>query len=358
LPKHDLSEKLTTNLLPYFFLKIRQFNLLKIIVNFCLTKKLADIYCCCIIYKNNTTTTSGDRMSNQIILKKFKELGLTTSEAKSYLSLLERDTVTVTEVARLAKIPRANAYEALEKLMTKGFCISRPGKIRQYSALDPSLLEERAFLNIDTNYETEVIRLKEMQDQILAERKAARERLATLAKELKPLYEKSRSNENPLEYIEIIKEPYLIHKKFVELVESAKFEILIFSKPPYTGPKEVLAEQTEKQSDPLRRGIEIKSLYEIPAERNELSWWYDDIEAAAKLGEHARVTQKLPIKMVIVDETAVMLPLEDPISSGTSFTAQLIRHSALAKTLKITFETLWGQSDDYRSIESSIRNAH
>jgi HTH-type transcriptional regulator, sugar sensing transcriptional regulator len=295
-------------------------------------------------------------MSSQFIFKKFKELGLTSSEAKSYLSLLERDTVTVTEVARLAKIPRANAYEALEKLMTKGFCISRPGKIRQYSALDPALLEEKAFITIDSNYEIEVIRLKEKQDQILAERKAARERLATLAKELKPLYEKSRSNENPLEYIEIIKEPYLIHKKFVELIADAKFEILIFSKPPYTGPKEVLEEQTEKQSEPLHRGINIKSIYEIPTEKSELKWWFADIEAAVRLGEQARVAQKLPMKLVVVDENVVMLPMEDPISSGTSFTAQLIRHSALAKTLKITFDTLWNQSEDYKTVESLVKN--
>jgi HTH-type transcriptional regulator, sugar sensing transcriptional regulator len=295
-------------------------------------------------------------MSSQIILKKFKELGLTTSEAKSYLSLLERDTVTVTEVARLAKIPRANAYEALEKLMTKGFCISRPGKIRQYSALDPSLLEEKAFQTIDLNYEFEVSRLKEMQDQILAEKKAARERLAALARELKPLYEKGRSNENPLEYIEIIKEPYLIHKKFMELIENAKYEILIFSKPPYTGPKEVLDEQTEKQSEPLRRGIDIRTVYEIPAEMDDLQWWYADIKAAVQSGEKARVIQKLPIKMVIADENAVMLPLEDPVSSGTSFTAQLIRHSALAKTLKITFEKIWEQSEEYSIIEKMATN--
>ncbi|MFQ6105075.1 MAG: helix-turn-helix domain-containing protein [Candidatus Glassbacteria bacterium] len=59
-------------------------------------------------------------MSNPSVLKRLKELGLTDYEAKSCLSLLEKDTLTVTEVSKIAGIPRANAYEELEKLLVKG----------------------------------------------------------------------------------------------------------------------------------------------------------------------------------------------------------------------------------------------
>lgn len=293
-------------------------------------------------------------MTKPLIFKRFKELGLGTNEAKSYISLLERDTMSVAEIARHAKIPRANAYEALETLLAKGFCVSRPGKIRQYSALDPELLYEKATQLIDYHFEGEIRKVRDQQEQILQEKKAARDRLANLARELKPLYHSSRSNLNPMDYIEIIKDSFLIHKRFIELIGEAKKEVLIFSKAPYTGPKEVLKEQTEKQSEPLKLGVTIKTIYEIPTNQEELSWWYDDIVQSVKMGEKARVIKELPMKLVVVDEEVVMLPMEDPVSTGTSFTAQIIRHRGLARTLRLSFDSLWDLAEDHTVIQDAM----
>jgi HTH-type transcriptional regulator, sugar sensing transcriptional regulator len=293
-------------------------------------------------------------VTKPLIFKRFKELGLGTNEAKSYISLLERDTMSVAEIARHAKIPRANAYEALETLLAKGFCISRPGKIRQYSALDPELLYEKATQLIDYHFEGEIKKVRDQQEQILQEKKAARDRLANLARELKPLYHSGRSNLNPMDYIDIIKDSFLIHKKFIELIGEAKKEVLIFSKAPYTGPKEVLKEQTEKQSEPLKSGVTIKTIYEIPSDPDEIGWWYDDIVQSVKMGEKARVMKELPMKMVVVDEEVVMLPMEDPVSSGTSFTAQIIRHRGLARTLRLSFESLWETAEDHTVIQDLL----
>ena len=78
-------------------------------------------------------------MKTSIILKRFKELGLSSYEAKAYLSLLERDTLTVPEISKLAGIPRPNTYDDLERLMIKGICISKPGNTKKYSSSDPEL---------------------------------------------------------------------------------------------------------------------------------------------------------------------------------------------------------------------------
>ena len=157
-----------------------------------------------------------------------------------------------------------------------------------------------------------------------------------------------------MDYIEIIKDSFLIHKKFIELINEAKREVLIFSKAPYTGPREVLKEQTEKQSEPLKHGVTIKSIYEIPTDHEEMEWWYSDIVSSAKMGEKARVIKYLPMKMVVIDDEVVMLPMEDPISTGTSFTAQIVRHKGLAKTLKLSFEAMWEQAEEYTVIQNLI----
>ncbi len=295
-------------------------------------------------------------MGSLAIVKKFKEFGLSPYETKSYLSLLEKDTLSVTEVAKLAQIPRTNAYEALEKLLTKGFCVSRPGKIRKFSAVDPASLENNAVEVLDKIFESKLSKLYEEQDSILAEKKAAREGVTDLIDELAPLYKSSRTNGSPLDYIEIIKDSFQMHRKFLELIDRAKHEILIFTKPPYAGPRKVLEEQTEKQSKPLRQGITIKSIYEIPGEKEEFEWWYNDIDFAAGKGEESRVIKELPMKMVIIDEKLVMLPLIDPVSTGTSFTAQIVEHASLAKGLKILFETMWERADDYLAFGKVMNN--
>lgn len=294
-------------------------------------------------------------MSNSVIVEEFRELGLSSYEAKSYLSLLEKDTLSVSEVARLAGIPRANAYEALEKLLAKGFCIARPGRIKQYSALDPSLLEEKAVPALDNHFEGELNKLHAKRDEVLTEKKAARERLATLTDELTPLYRNSRSNGNPLEYIEIIKDPFLIHKRFMDLVGEAKKEILGFTRPPFSGPRKRLEEQNEQQLIPLRMGIICRAIYEIPKNKEEIEWRYGIIDRMVKQGEQARVIAELPVKMIIFDEKIVMLALEDPLSTTISFTAQIIEHMALAKGLKILFDTLWEQAEDYHVLEDLLK---
>jgi len=85
-------------------------------------------------------------MNTPLILSTLKNLGFTSYEAKIYLTFLERDTLSVPEISRLAQVPRPSAYEALDKLMSKGMCISKPGHTKKYSASDPTVLQERFFV--------------------------------------------------------------------------------------------------------------------------------------------------------------------------------------------------------------------
>ena len=297
-------------------------------------------------------------MSNPITLKRLKELGLTASETKAYLSLLKKEILTVTEVSKIAGIPRPNAYEALEKLLVKGFCISRPGNTKKYSALEPATMREKAAIIIDDAFERGIGDLDRKKDEILSKKKVAEENLGNLIDELTPLYENSRSNRNPLEYIEIIKDPFQMHKTFMQLIGAAKREVLVFSKPPYSGPRGRLEQQFKQQVKPLQRRLVIKGIYEIPKDEEDIEWRFGIIDRAAKHGEMARVIEELPMKMAIFDERVVILALVDPILGETSFTTQIIKHSDLAKGLKILFDTLWAQARDYHALEDYIEELH
>ncbi len=308
-------------------------------------------------------------MDRALILKRFKEMGLSPYESKSYLSLLEKDTLTVTEVAKIAGIPRTNAYEALEKLLAKGLCLSRPGNKKKYSASDPILLKDKFLARADHAMEVEMANLskkeKEFREKhetekkaklldlsnkekkISEENKTAKENINQIIEELKPQNKNSRANVDPLDFIEIIKDSHQIHKKFIQLNDEAKKEVLIFSKPPYSGPRKELEEQADRQAKPLRRGIKIRTIYELPLNKEEMEWTFNILKEQVERGENARVIKRLPMKMAIFDMKIVLLAMKDPISTGTTFTTQVVKHTDLAEGLTILFNHIWEQAEDY-----------
>jgi len=257
----------------------------------------------------------------------------------------------VPEVSKLAGIPRPNAYEALENLMSKGMCVARPGNTKKYGPSDPAVLREKALLEVSKGTEIELANLKKKEKEILEKASAAKENIDSLISELEPRYEKSALQVSPLEYIEIIKDPYQIHKRFMQLVPEAKEEILVFTKPPYSVPQEKLKEQVDQQTQILKRGIRLKSIYEVAKDEDEKRWQLEMINRATAAGEEARVMQELPLKMAIFDSRIVMFTLEDPVSNHTSVTAQVIEHRALAQSLRMLFEQLWQEAQDYHVLK-------
>jgi len=290
---------------------------------------------------------------------RLKSLGLTPYETKCYLALLQRGTLTVPEVSTIAGVPRSNAYDALEKMMSKGICVSRPGNTKRYSASPPDLLCESFILKLDEETESELEKfkrgqstaLKEKEKEMLQRKKAAEVDITHVMRDLQPEYEKSQKQTAPLDYIEIIKDPYQIHKRFMQLVSEAKQEILAFTKPPFSGPRERLEEQAEPAKKVLRQGVRIRNIYEIPSDKDEIEWRFKDIDEAVKLGEEARVMKKLPMKMVILDRRIVMLALTDPVSKRTSLTTQVVEHRDLASGLRMLFDTLWEQAEHYHILK-------
>lgn len=291
-------------------------------------------------------------MERTLILKRFKEIGLKPSEAKTYLSLLQRDTLTVSEVAKLAGIPRANAYHALEELMVKGMCVAKPGETKKYSASDPSILVEKFHIQADENAKRHLQDLTEKEKGVLEKNKATKENISALLQELKPQYEKSRLETNPLDYIEIIKDPYQIHKRFMQLVAEAKEEILVFTKPPFSRSPEQRDEHLDQETEVLKRGIRGRCIYEIPTDEDESRWLSEHIKGAVRAGEEARVLEDVPMKMAIFDSRIVLFALGDPLSKGPSLTSQIVEHRDLARSLKILFESLWEEAEDYHVLDA------
>jgi sugar-specific transcriptional regulator TrmB len=281
------------------------------------------------------------------LTKALRGVGLSGYEVKCYLSLLERDALTPPEVAKVAGIARPSAYDALEKLMSRGLCVSKPGEVKKYSACDPALLQEKLLMELDEAAQAKLEDLRTKEEEILEKTRTVKERVSKAIEELKPQYENSRLDVSPLDYIEIIKDPNQIHRRFVELVKTVKEELLGFTKPPYSIPRERVKEQTDPQAELLKRGVQIRIIQEISTDEQERRWQYQLADSAAKAGVEERALERVPMKGFVFDSGTVIFSLEDPVTDQLSLTTIIVRHRALAELLKISFEALWSQAKDY-----------
>lgn len=70
-----------------------------------------------------------------------RKAGLTESQAKGYLALIENGSLSPTELAAKTDETRTNAYAVADKLVQLGLAIKKDGKPATYTATHPSSLE-------------------------------------------------------------------------------------------------------------------------------------------------------------------------------------------------------------------------
>ena len=282
-------------------------------------------------------------MVNEIDPKELKKFGLTHYESKCYLSLLGQSRLTAVEVARSAGVPRAKVYEILEGLVNKALCRSFPDKVNKYSAVNPIILKKK-FANSLKVMNAEIQQKAQELDSI------KRDGDKVLGK-LIPLYAEGRNKKDNMNYIEIIKNPDMIRERYLRLVDGAREEILVFTKPPFDSNTEEAEEQGGKVLEVIKKKVRLRCIYEMLESDAKNKWLYNFIKWGIEEGEEARVIDKLPMKMAIFDKKTVLLALEDPVSKELSLTTQVIEHRALASGLRILFDVVWERANDYQILE-------
>jgi sugar-specific transcriptional regulator TrmB len=255
-------------------------------------------------------------VENGDLVARLTSLGLTTYEARAYSTLVLRDSFSAAQVARQAGLPRQRIYDVLGSLVQKGLASARPGPHVKYSAIAPELAVERLLAE----------RRKQLSSLELAG--------VAIVESLTPTFQAGKAHTDPLEYIEVLRDRGAINERFGELQSQVKREILVFTKPPYAKPPQENVEGIE-----VTRSHEARSVYEASV--------FDDPAATAgvrrfvEAGEQARFVDRLPLKLVIIDETVVMFGMEDPLAGPEALTIVVVEHESLAQVLKVAFNTIW-----------------
>ncbi len=251
-------------------------------------------------------------------------LGLTRYEAQGYVALIGRDDATPAEIARLGQIPRPRAYDVLASLAERGFVApvsGTPGL--RYRAKPP----DQVF------------------DSLLAVRRHELDQLAvrshTLAVDLQARFLEGQDRGEPLDYVEVLRNPAHTVQRIDRLWNGAQEEILAVVRPPYLAPP-------SSDDATLPSGVTIRVIYERSLlEDPDLERL---LQAYARLGEQVRIGEDLPLKMTIVDRQSVAFNMPDPVENGSSVTTIVVHHRDLASTLGIAFETMWSNAQPFGSI--------
>lgn len=245
------------------------------------------------------------------------ELGLTGYEASAYVALTRREDATAAEVSQIAGLPRQRIYDVLDGLVNRGLATVAPGRPARYMAAPP----DEALGQLMEEQRAQLVRLER--------------EVADTVSRLTPAYRAGRGANDPLNFIEVLREPAVIAKRFGEFEATAEREILVFTKPPYAIEPGANVEGLKL----LERNIVARSVYERSIYDDPGS--VDAVREFIAAGEQARVVDELPLKLVVIDERVAMFTMEDPIAGKPALTIMIVEHPALASLLKIAFEAVW-----------------
>jgi HTH-type transcriptional regulator, sugar sensing transcriptional regulator len=249
-------------------------------------------------------------------------LGLTQYEARAYAALVRRDGSSPAEVARLAGVPRSRIYDVIDSLVAKGMVQQRPGRSAKFVATAPS-----EAVDVLIGIHRDRLRMLE------ADAEAAQAELA-------PAFLEGSAHSDPLDYVELIRSPEGVAKRFNELQQSVTAEMLVFSKMPAAVP---ISENTAGLD--LARRHELRTVYEFtllddPASR-------EGVRRFIAAGEKVRFVEELPMKLGVIDERTVMFAMSDPVAGDSELTTLVIENVQLARCLKMVFEQVWSSGLSY-----------
>ncbi len=256
------------------------------------------------------------------IVDRLVHLGLTLYEARAYVALIRRDGSTPAEVAKVAGVPRPRIYDVIASLVAKGLASERPGRTARFVAVPPDEAVNK-LVNIH----------RERLQSLEADADAVRA-------ELGPAFLEGSAHSDPLDYIELIRSPEAIGKRFNELQRATVREMLTFSKMPAAVRVDKNDAGIELARTRVLRTVYESALLDDPITREGIQRFID-------AGEQARFVEELPMKLGIIDERIVMLAMIDPLAGDSGLTTLVIENDQLARCLKIAFEQVWATAVDF-----------
>ena len=234
-------------------------------------------------------------------------VGISAVEERLYRELLRQPHATMPDLAAASGVSTVRARRAVAGLSRAGLVSRASGRL---IPAPPDVAVEALIAR-----RTEEI---------------GRARLAAVA--LLDEYRRSSWREHPAELVEVITGREAIYQRSVQLLHSARQEVLMFDKPPYIG---ALDNPIEFES--LARGVRWRAVYAPEALHSPDR--VGQLRSLQRAGERARIAADLPLKLAVADHQLALLPLTT--DEREQELAILVHPCSLLTTLLTLFELFW-----------------
>ena len=280
---------------------------------------------------------------NEETIHNLETLGFTNYESLVFCVLFEGHTMTGSEIAKEAKIPRSSSYDVLKSFVQKGICNEiQTSSVVLYELIDPTIVEDKLGHEIR---ESAKIRLDKLKDSF---------------EKLKPIF-KSKEKEKEKVDVELIK-GFNKHRqlRFLNLLKAAQQEVLLMIRLEINVDKQL----DEASLDFYKRGGVTRSIYEASFNfkiKEEGIWkkgtsegLIDLCENWIKQGEQVKLTDKVIQNMAIFDKKIVFVSLVDPDISLYNRSDVIIKNENYANAMAEYFNTCWEKAESVDQFKNKL----
>ena len=283
---------------------------------------------------------------NEETIKGLEALGFTNYESRVFCALFEGHTMTGSDVAKAAKIPRSSAYDILKIFTQKGFCNEiQTSSVVLYELIDPKVVEDKFEKEIHDTYKNRLGKLKDSFEK------------------LQPLFKSKVKGGEKID-VELIK-GFNKHRaiKFLDLLKKSNNEMLLMNR--FEGYASSEADATS--IDFYKRGGKIRSIYEISynfkVQGKDDKWKTVDrdgliqlCESFMKQGEQIRLAGRVYQNLAIFDRKIVYVSLVDPDVPVYNRSDVIVNNENYANAMVEYFDNCWEKAETVEQFKNKLKS--
>ena len=271
----------------------------------------------------------------ELLVSEFEDLGLSVYEARVMVALLKLGSATTAQLENIANLPRTSIYKVLQSLSVKRLAERLP--VDGAAMWAPAPRDEV----LDRLYDAEQDVHTEQLRQLRARTEHARKLLAQALPEATPV---------PPPFVHLLHGAAQGKRIYEQLVSEARHELIMFTRPPYTWN---FPDPNRAVLDMLLRGVRARVLYQYEEWHDpEARAFRTEMEIYHRAGVDARLAERLPIKLMVVDRRTTLVNMAMMEDGGYPTTLH-IEHEGYAEIQADAFEQRWAISTPVVASEST-----
>jgi sugar-specific transcriptional regulator TrmB len=282
---------------------------------------------------------------NEETIKGLEALGFTNYESRVFCALFEGHTMTGSDVAKAAKIPRSSSYDILKLFTQKGYCNEiQTSSVVLYELIDPKVVEDKFEKEIHDTYKNRLGKLKDSFEK------------------LQPLFKSKVKGGEKID-VELIK-GFNKHRhiKFLKLLNEANKEMLLMTR--------LEAYDTKESNDAAiafyKRGGKVRSIYEVSDNfkiKVDGKWrnttpddLIDICENFIKQGEQIKLANHIFQNIAIFDRKIVFISLMDPDVPVYNRSDIIVNNDNYAQAMVEYFDSCWEKAESVEQFKNKLKS--